>query len=80
MTEFERFQSAVDRLLALSTSEQASYLHRRFSGAGPRTDPDALLLAWGVAPRKSGRSSTGGIGVRDGDFATTDTADEAVGR
>jgi hypothetical protein len=48
MTEFARFQAAVDTLLALSPAEQAAYLRDRFDSAEDDGKSTGLHLAWGA--------------------------------
>jgi hypothetical protein len=54
MTEFARFQAAVDTLLALSPAEQAAYLRDRFASADDDGASAGLLLAWALPPRNTG--------------------------
>jgi hypothetical protein len=54
MTEFARFQAAVDTLLALSPAEQAAYLRDRFELADDDGESAGLLLAWALPPRNTG--------------------------
>lgn len=57
MTEFARFQAAIDVLLALSPDEQAAYLHDRFDPAhDDRTSP-SLHLVWALPPDTEGAGS-----------------------
>ena len=50
MTEFARFQSAVDTLLALPRPELEAYLHTRFAPAENADPSPALHLAWALPP------------------------------
>jgi hypothetical protein len=48
MTEFARFQAAVDALLALPRAEQEAYLRARFAPAENDDPSPALHLAWAM--------------------------------
>ena len=48
MTEFARFQAAVDTLLALSPAEQAAYLRDRFQPTDDDGESTGLHLAWAL--------------------------------
>lgn len=54
MTEFARFQAAVDTLLALSPAEQAAYLRDRFEPADDDGKSAGLHLDWALPPRNTG--------------------------
>ncbi len=54
MTEFARFQAAVDTLLALPRAEQEAYLRTRFAPADNEDPFPALHLAWALPPDTAG--------------------------
>ena len=54
MTEFARFQAAVDTLLALPRPEQEAYLRTRFAPAENDDPSPALHLAWALPPDTAG--------------------------
>jgi hypothetical protein len=54
MTEFARFQAAVDTLLALPRAEQEAYLRTRFAPAENDDPFPALHLAWALPPDTAG--------------------------
>ena len=57
MTEFARFQAAVDALLTLPPTEQAAYLRDRFVFPDDDTPSTTLHLAWALPPDTSSVSS-----------------------
>jgi hypothetical protein len=57
MTEFARFQAAVDTVLALPRSEQEAYLRRCFAPAENDDPSPALHLAWALPPDTAGTAS-----------------------
>jgi hypothetical protein len=54
MTEFARFQAAVDTLLALPRAEQKTYLRTRFAPTENNDPSPALHLAWALPPDTPG--------------------------
>ncbi len=54
MTEFARFQAAVDALLALPRAEQEAYLRTRFTPAETDDPLPVLHLAWALPPDTAG--------------------------
>ena len=54
MTDFARFQAAVDTLLALPRPEQEAYLRTRFAPTENDDPSPALHLAWALPPAPAG--------------------------
>ena len=57
MTEFARYQAAVDTLLALPRREQEAYLRTRFAPAGHDDPSPALHLTWALPLDTAGISA-----------------------
>ncbi len=58
MTEFARFQAAVDTLLALPRAEQEAHLRTRFASAENDDPSPALHLAWALPPKPAETAGT----------------------